>query len=150
MAVRKRTQPIVGIGALLVAIVVGTLVMFGAKEPETAHSVSSDGFVTVSGEAAPSLGALSVTRRDDAEALDVGPAYEISLGGLPVPSGFQILMGYEADALAGVAPNRLSVFAYDVSAQKWIAISSVVDPGARTVVAESNGVEAILWTLGAR
>jgi len=149
---KRRTQPIAGIGALVIAVALGTAVVLAADPPETtAVAVSYEGLeASAYGATAPEVGSMSLEPRPDVEALGVGPAYELSLGGLPVPSGFFVGMTYDPEALNGVAPNRLSVFAYDRDADAWVALASVVDPAARSVVAESNGVNATLWTLGAR
>lgn len=149
---KRRSQPIGGIGALLVALAVGTFVVFGGRAPEAMRATSDDGRVSVSGEASPSLGALSVATGEDASgpASRVGPVYEVTLGGKAIPSGFDVTVGYDAADLRDLAPNRLAVYVLDRADGAWIALPSVVDPAARVVSATSAGIDATRWTLGAR
>lgn len=147
---KRRTQPIAGIGALVIAVAIGTLVMFGAQDPETHSAVSDDGRVAVSGEAAPSLGALSVESLEDAAGPGIVPVYEIALAGLPIPRGFDVTLSYDPASLGNIAPNRLTAYVYDRTLGDWASIPSVVDPATQTVTAEAIGADAVWWTLGAR
>lgn len=149
---KRRSKPIAGVGAILIALAVGTLVVFGGPSPETMRATSDDGRVSVSGEASPSLGALSVAAVEDASALPsrVGLVYEITLGAKAIHAGFDVLIAYDASDLRDLAPNRLAVHVLDRSTNAWTVLPSVVDPAARTVTAASVGIDATRWTLGAR
>ncbi|OGL97703.1 hypothetical protein A2304_00360 [Candidatus Uhrbacteria bacterium RIFOXYB2_FULL_57_15] len=150
---RRVTQPVAGIGALIIALFFGTFVVLGMSEPEARFSISADGLAMVSGQAAPSVGRLSIGVSDDpgiALSSGVGMVYRSELGGNPLPAGFIVEISYDEEKLDGIAPNRLSAFAYDRVARAWIALQSVVDPAERTVTTESSGIDAIWWTLGAR
>lgn len=140
-----------GIGAMLIALLVGTWVVFGGASPEARDATSPDGRVHVEGNAAVSLGALSVAVVEgDGPPSRIGPVYELALGDRAVPAGFDVVVSYDAAELGDLAPNRLSLYAFDRVSNAWIPVSSVVDPAARTVSATSTGIDAARWTLAAR
>lgn len=150
---KRRIQPIAGVGAMLVALFACTWFLLASGPPERFSGVSSDGRVAVSGNAAASLGALTVTARDEAVqpfAARVGSAYDIAIGGRALPSGFLVVASYDEADIGSIAPNHLALYVFDRSANVWTMLPSVVDPSDRTVTATSSGANAILWTVAAR
>ncbi len=150
---KRRIKPIAGVGALLVAVFACTWFVLTSAPPERFSAASADDVVSVSGNAAVSLGPLEAIRHDgDVPPLAgrVGSAYDISLGGRALPSGFLIVVSYDPLDLGSIAPNHLTLETFDRSTNAWIVLPSVVDPSARTVTATSPGTNAILWTIATR
>jgi hypothetical protein len=144
---------VTGVGALIAALLIGTWIVLAFRPPEVQSAWSADGRVGVEGEASAESGPLSVVRRDDlagAFAAGIGAVYEISLGGEPLPRGFDVSIRYDADELGDFAPNSLSLFVYDRGEGTWTLVPSVVDPAARSVSAGSVAGDAVWWTIGAR
>lgn len=151
---QRRIRPVAGVGALIIAVAAGTWLVLSLPDPEAVRVVSDDGRVVVFGAASPSVGTLSVVRSDDvavAAPSQAADEYRVAFDGeVAIPSGFALRVSYRDEDLLGTAPNRLSVFAYDRSSSAWVAVPSVVDPAARTVTTDTTGIDAIVWTLGAR